>query len=203
MSFLLLGIAIGTIGTEAGLAQTVVQKIEVALDATKLMVNGQPVAFDKSSDLPLTINYRGTTYAPIRLIGETLHQKVNYDSGSNTVNIAGTDEQISHAIKAQLKQNDLLSFSFTLKNESDKNQQLTFNSGQRYGYKITDDKGNQIKLWPMGIMFTQVVSEVQLKPGEEISYPIKIDSLPNGVYTLNVWSVADEGLGANTTFEIK
>ncbi len=61
-------------------AEGVKQKIEVMFNSVNLAVNGKPVKADN-------ILYKGTTYVPIRAVGEMLGKKVAWDGKTNTASI--------------------------------------------------------------------------------------------------------------------
>lgn len=67
-----------------GFAENVTKGIEVTFNSIHLKVNGNPVEANN-------ILYDGTTYAPIRAVAEMLGKNINWDEGTNTVNIVDPD----------------------------------------------------------------------------------------------------------------
>lgn len=65
---------------QTGIASSALQKITVALNQVNLEVNGEKVDKD-------TINYNGTTYVPLRAIGEILNKDIGWDQDSNTASV--------------------------------------------------------------------------------------------------------------------
>jgi hypothetical protein len=63
-----------------GFAQTVLQKITVALNTVNLEVNGEKVGTDN-------ILYKGTTYVPLRSAAEMLDKEVTWDQETMTAGI--------------------------------------------------------------------------------------------------------------------
>jgi hypothetical protein len=204
-----IGVMVGQLlSGQAGFADSARQTIEASLNRIHLFIDGKEAAIGEGS-LPTTILYKDTTYVPLRLVAKTLNQSLSYDPKTETATlgdaapqpiVAGSIEaKVTPAVSNDGKQH----FVFTLKNQTEQVQSIKFNSTQRYGYLITDENGKQVKLWPMGIMFGYVVSTVELKQGEELTYPIVVDSLPKGVYSIKVWSSANEKYNAVTKFEVK
>jgi hypothetical protein len=204
-----IGVIVGQlISGQVGFADTARQTIEASLDRIHLYIDGKEASFQEAS-LPTTILYKDTTYVPLRMVAKAFNQSLSYDSTTNTASMVDAVKTpiVAGSIEAKVVPTDSSDgkqhFLFSLKNQTEQVQSITFNSTQRYGYVITDENGKQIKLWPMGIMFGYVVSTVELKQGEELTYPITIDSLPKGVYSIKVWSSADEKYNAVTKFEVK
>ncbi|OIJ15585.1 hypothetical protein BKP35_00915 [Anaerobacillus arseniciselenatis] len=131
----------------------------------------------------------------------------NIDTGYETSTDNGEDkdeianEMLSTTI--QLKDGDYI---FSLKNNSDKEIELTFSSSQEYEYVINDSEGNHIYTYSMDKMFAMMMKMKTLAPEEE--YNINIDvkevlaTLEKGVYTLEIWPVAAETEGLTSTIEI-
>ena len=97
-------------------------------------------------------------------------------------------------------------FQFTLKNQSEKPITLTYSSGQRFDYDITNSQGDSIYQYGSEHVFIEAVSSDALKQAEERTYTIdtsRID-LPKGTYTLTVRSTdnAKKKRQATTTFVV-
>ncbi|WNF38668.1 BsuPI-related putative proteinase inhibitor [Bacillaceae bacterium IKA-2] len=96
-------------------------------------------------------------------------------------------------------------YTFTLKNISEKDIDLTFSSTQEYEYQIKDDTGNVVYTYSMDKMFGQMMVEKTLTAGEEISINVDVDifsSLEAGTYTLEIWSVALEAENLSSKVDI-
>ncbi len=79
---IIIGIVIGTlVSGSAVVATSGKAKIDVVFKAMNFRVDG----FDKKMSGTTPILYKGTTYVPMRFVGESLNWPVNYESASNTV----------------------------------------------------------------------------------------------------------------------
>ncbi|AOE50299.1 BsuPI-related putative proteinase inhibitor [Kangiella sediminilitoris] len=54
----------------------------------------------------------------------------------------------------------------TLRNHSDKLITLHFNSGQTYDIFLYDEQGELVQQWSHGMMFTQALQDIHLRPGD-------------------------------------
>lgn len=74
------------------------EKIDVIYNNIKLVVDGKPVAFGKneSGKQIEPFIYNGTTYLPVRAVGEALGKKVNWDGKTQTVYIGEKPGGISY-----------------------------------------------------------------------------------------------------------
>jgi len=88
-------------------------------------------------------------------------------------------------------------FVFELRNDTTEDVKLTMNSSQTFDYYLFDEKGNNVYTYSADKMFTQMLSEKVLKPGETLEMDIDaregLSQLPAGTYTLEVSSTANEG----------
>ena len=75
-----LGVVITTMLMSTALGAGVKKTIEVAFNSVNLTVNGKKVNADN-------IVYQGTTYVPLRVAGELLDKKVDWDAKTNTASI--------------------------------------------------------------------------------------------------------------------
>jgi hypothetical protein len=95
-------------------------------------------------------------------------------------------------------------FTFTVKNQTEHEQKITFTSGQKYDYILYRD-GKKVTQFSKGKMFIQIYQEYVLKQGEELSFTKTIGPLPKGHYTIEWW-LADRNwpnAKATLTFEVK
>jgi len=87
-------------------------------------------------------------------------------------------------------------YAFTITNENDEEKELSFTTSQRYEYELRDQDDELIKRFSDDMAFMQVLEDIPLPPGEELSYELKLPSLEPGKYTLTAHSVA-KGLSGN------
>jgi hypothetical protein len=76
--------------------------------------------------------------------------------------------------------------AFTVKNQTERVQTVTFTSGKKYDY-ILYRNGKKVKQFSEGKMFTQIYEERPLKPGEALVFTETFTGLPKGNYKLEWW----------------
>jgi hypothetical protein len=76
--------------------------------------------------------------------------------------------------------------AFTVKNQTERVQTVTFTSGKRYDY-ILYRNGKKVKQFSEGKLFTQIYEERPLKQGEELVFTETFTDLPKGNYKLEWW----------------
>lgn len=84
------------------------------------------------------------------------------------------------------KKNGVYVFTFTVKNQTERVQTITFTSGKKYDYILYRGK-KKVKQFSEGKMFTQIYEERTLKQGEELSFQETFRGLKPGTYTLEWW----------------
>lgn len=86
--------------------------------------------------------------------------------------------------------------TFTIKNETAKETTLTYPSGQEVEYQLLDNEKNTVFTYSANMSFILMLSEKILQPNEKVVIPldlkIELAEIPAGLYTLVVWSTADE-----------
>ena len=87
-------------------------------------------------------------------------------------------------------------YVFQLKNDKAEDVTLTMNSSMFFDYQLIDSDGTVVYQDSKNKMYTQMLQEKTLKPGEilemEIDATEGLSKLPAGTYTLNAWSTANE-----------
>jgi hypothetical protein len=81
-------------------------------------------------------------------------------------------------------------FTFTFKNQTEREQTLFFPSGQRFDFNLYEE-GKHVYSYSAIRSFTMATSEIQLKQGEELSYTEHVSDLPKGTYTMEFWLTAN------------
>ncbi|WP_031406708.1 BsuPI-related putative proteinase inhibitor [Geobacillus vulcani] len=102
------------------------------------------------------------------------------------------------------KKNGVYVFTFTVKNQTERVQTVTFTSGKKYDYILYRD-GKKVKQFSEGKMFTQIYEQRTLKQGEELSFQETFRGLKPGTYTLEWW-LADKNwpnARAKVTFTVE
>ncbi|WP_309122321.1 superoxide dismutase family protein [Paenibacillus sp.] len=87
----------------SGLAMAQTNSISVSFDDLKFMVRGEDRSsangtFDnQGTKVPESMMYQGTTYVPIRMVGELLGQPVHWDGTTKSVYLGETDIELVNA----------------------------------------------------------------------------------------------------------
>jgi hypothetical protein len=102
-------------------------------------------------------------------------------------------------------ENGVVEVTFIVENQTEIEQQLTFNSGKKFDFIIYNKAGEKVYQSSDEKMYVQVVETVVLKQGEKLTFNEKLDaSTANGAYAVEAWLTADqEEVRAEGTFEIK
>jgi hypothetical protein len=98
---------------------------------------------------------------------------------------AGTPPQLAPLKSAFIVRAEAraIHFSLDLKNESKKNFELEFPSGQEYDFTVLDSSGREVYRWGKERMFTQSLQNHILGGGETMRFEERADkALPNGSY---------------------
>lgn len=132
--------------------------------------------------------------------GATLSEAKNRDVSPPAAIVAGT---LQPSLTYQ-KQNGRYVFTFTVKNQTEREQTITFTSGQKYDY-ILYRNGKKVMQFSDGKVFTQIYEKHVLKQGEELSFKETVPRLSKGRYTFTWW-LADRNwpnAKASITFTVK
>jgi len=107
-------------------------------------------------------------------------------------------------IKKAFPKSEIVPIRLSVTNTGSASQTLTFTSGQKYDFLVTDKAGAEVWRWSAGQMFTQEIQTMQVKPGETYNYFGKVpaDSLKTGDYTISGWLTAAELLGERLSLVI-
>ncbi len=91
------------------------------------------------------------------------------------------------------QEGDHLKFHISLVNQGKEDVELTFPSGQRFEIFVNDSNGREVYRYSINRSFIQVIEEVILKAGEELSWEEEWDLtmngeevVPSGEYTATV-----------------
>ncbi|MBP1932208.1 protease complex subunit PrcB family protein [Ammoniphilus resinae] len=99
---LVVGTLLGSLGM-AGIGSAVTNwtSIDVRVDQINFSYNGEqlntgmrPYEFDNGREyVPLSFNYKGTTYVPLRYVGHAVGKEIKWDAATNTVHIQDRADQ--------------------------------------------------------------------------------------------------------------
>ena len=85
-----------------------------------------------------------------------------------------------------------LSARLTIRNTTDSPLKIVTSTGQQFDFEIRDSNGSVVYRWSDGRFFTQVLTNIELSPGERnfsIEVPLGSDGVPfaAGSYTIEGW----------------
>lgn len=83
-------------------------------------------------------------------------------------------------LSSTLEQKDS-TFVFTVENDTGKDAEITFSSGQEYDYMVYDSEGKLVKKLSEGMMYTQAIKEEVIAPGETVSYSASYEEVASGL----------------------
>ncbi len=157
-------------------AQTGSQKIDAVYNDIKIVVDGKEVS---TSTEPFI--YNGTTYLPVRAIGEALGKDVSWDAQTNTVYIGSAETNASTQANEVIYDSNGLKVTYTglsVNDFGEININLTIenNTDKDYTFQVRDFSLN-------GIMFEPIFS------CDVVSGKKAVD----GIY-LPLWSLKDIGI---------
>lgn len=178
-------------------------------------------------DMKKIITILTTMFILVSLVGCIAESNTNAD-GTNDDNVV-VDLPKSYGIKSNVKINDYKTiykdselegklhfsidavndkkFEIKLKNISSEDIKLTFTSGQVFDLKLLKD-GKEIYFWSSDKSFIAMISETELKAGEEMVFDVTFNELPleKGEYEMELWCVAKEiidGIALEVTFSVE
>ncbi|MCM3742067.1 BsuPI-related putative proteinase inhibitor [Oceanobacillus luteolus] len=125
---------------------------------------------------------------------EEKETKNEYDGGEEEV-----DTNLAFTLEA-----DGNKMQYTVKNEGDATETLTFPTSQKYEYEISDESGLVAK-YSKGKGFLQAIQEIPLEPNEEMTLEVELPSLEPGNYTITIYLTArdlSQASQINETFEL-
>ncbi|MDQ0484190.1 BsuPI-related putative proteinase inhibitor [Guptibacillus hwajinpoensis] len=120
----------------------------------------------------------------------TNNNKSEQVSGSSGI-VAGSMEP---SLTFEEQENGTATFLYTIQNQTEQVQTITLPSSQKYEYKLYNEKGEHLKTYSADKSFVKKEEVFKVKQAEILEYPITIDQLSKGTYTLDVW-LATEGAG--------
>lgn len=182
--------------------------VQAAPDLTQIEVDMKPVTIQIGSgsqaqvhtgsfqngggSIPLSMLHNGTTYVPLRFIGEAFHKEVNWDGAKRAITILDGKQGgiVAGKMETVLGYDGNDSLVFSVKNQTEQKQTLTFTSGQKFDYVVWNEKGEQVRQYSMNKMFTAVMSTLTLKQGEEQTFTASLEDLPAGTYKAKFWLTA-------------
>ncbi|MFE7060666.1 BsuPI-related putative proteinase inhibitor [Sutcliffiella sp. NPDC057660] len=129
---------------------------------------------DETTEIPNGNNEENTTGSPG---GESGLKKPEMPKGQKK--FTGEDPN-KQKLSSTLEQKDN-SFVFTVENDTGKDAEITFSSGQEYDYIVYDSEGKLVKRLSEGMMYTQAIKEEVIAPGETVSYSASYEEVSSGL----------------------
>lgn len=77
--------------------------------------------------------------------------------------------------------------SLNLKNQTQKEKTLHFNTGKRFDFIVKDAQGKKVHQHSDGQMYNQMAGTETIKPEKVLSYKGKVSGLKKGKYTVTFW----------------
>lgn len=111
-------------------------------------------------------------------------------SGSSGI-VAGSMEP---SLTLEEQENGRVIFLYTIQNQTEQVQTITLPSSQKYEYKLYNEKGDHLETYSADKSFVKQEEVIKVQQAEILEYPITIEQLSPGTYTLDVW-LATEGEG--------
>lgn len=150
-----------------------------------------------------------TTVIAIALAGcgtaANTSEKENTNTGSGNENSGIVAGSIVPSLTEQETDGDY-HYLFQLKNDKTEDVTLTMNSSMFFDYQLIDSTGTVVYKDSDNKMYTQMLQEKTLKPGEllemEFDATEGLSTLPAGTYTLEAWSTANEAEDWKATIEV-
>jgi hypothetical protein len=118
----------------------------------------------------------------------TQNQEEDLSNNGNRGIVAG---KIEPSVANLSGEGSKISFTYELKNQTEKVVELSFNTSQKFDYVLKDQSGKVIKFYSENKDFLQVISKISLKQGEVYKIPITIEDVKPGKYLLEVWLTSD------------
>ncbi|WCN36776.1 BsuPI-related putative proteinase inhibitor [Aneurinibacillus uraniidurans] len=142
--------------------------------------------------VPLSLLHNGTTYVPLRFVGNVLHKEVKWDANGRIITISdgGQGGIVAGQLESVLGYDGADSLVFSVKNQTEREHTLTFTSGQKFDYVIWNEKGEKVRQYSTNKMFTAVMSNLVLKQGQEETFTAPLEGLPAGTYKVKFWLTA-------------
>lgn len=125
--------------------------------------------------------YRDVESAPVGQVDQ---------AGQNPSIIAG---RIDPNLTIVSKQNGNVELTYIVKNQTEKEQELTFKNNVKYDYVLKDPTGNILIQRSLQMDADSTELTQTLEQGEEVNFKISAEQLKKGTYTLEAWLVLKEG----------
>lgn len=95
-------------------------------------------------------------------------------------------DDLASSLTSHVEKINNTTYKYIVKNVSDEPKTLQFSSSQRYDFDIITSEGEIIYRYSDGKSFLQVMKDVTLDPGDELSFDIQLPELESGRYKLSI-----------------
>jgi hypothetical protein len=130
----------------------------------------------------------------------------NGQGGPSEVDVnGGSNDPIEVELEAELevrKENNKLLFDITLTNRGEETIELPFSSGQQFEIIVKNEEDEEVYRYSEGRMFTQALTFIELKAGENLSWSDEWDKklaitwIPNGEYKVTAEVLVQDSEGS-------
>jgi hypothetical protein len=108
-------------------------------------------------------------------------------------------------LKKTFPANEIVPLRISVTNTAGEKLPLTYPSGQKYDFTVTDASGAEVWRWSAGRSFTQEIIVVEVKPAENYNFFGRVEAgfLKPGEYTATGWITAEELAGEKISLKFK
>ncbi len=139
------------------------------------------------------------------------------DDAGNKIRTAPTNPNYSKSVfidelrleiatlKRSFPTNEIVPLRVSVTNTGDKKTDLTYPTGQKYDFSVTDASGAEVWRWSAGRAFIQEVTVVKIGLAENYNFFGRVDAgfLKPGEYTATAWITAEELAGEKLSLKFK
>lgn len=106
-------------------------------------------------------------------------------------------------LKREFPTSEIVPLRISVTNTGEKEATLSYPTGQKYEFSVTDSTGTEVWRWSAGRSFTQEIIIVKVKPAENYNFFGRVDAgvLEPGEYTATAWITAGELAGEKIALE--
>lgn len=117
---------------------------------------------------------------------ETLEKPDTIDSSNGGIVAGGTD--VSLSLLEKDKGEGIVTFKYSLKNQTPNVVTYHFNSGLQYDFSITNEQGEKVYQHSEEVMSTMALATKDVRQGESLTYEVETPKLEKGKYKIEVWT---------------
>lgn len=145
-----------------------------------------PPAFIDDSDIDESIKWDIYKAVVLRLINGYEDYSLRPKAAANRAQAVTVVSRLTALIEGLTQRVDVsasmyeedggLKMTLTIENRTDNTITIHHTSGQRFDFKLFDDKGETLYTWSEGKMFTMALGTTEIEPGESVYYEVLLES---------------------------